>query len=444
MMPLTSLELTIDQSKPGWLPRAGRAGCALLTAQGRPQMASALRTEFAREPGLATLRRFVRLHLLAGSAPPRGTMAPVGVDGRFDGSRASDGFVPPHLPDYAGLAHPKETGRRRILSLGELVICQDVEAGRCRLAAYPLEKTERGALDLTAPLWTHWAYASWATMASDGEHLVALQRLDRLDFVLEVYDLHTGGQLWRRECTLPTAPRGLGLDFHLALSEGVVVVYAPSSCFVAAWDAGCGEGLWSAQAPRPGHPHPLLRLRGAHLCLGVLPDVHVFDLHSGTTRWATAVAGGQGSFCWADDKHLLLSHDEGLPIRYELASGARATSPHELNRPGDGRQEPKAAAAAGGLTLLEHADALFAVGPGPDHPVLWRRAVGGVHSAVVSLHLVGDTVLRSRGPFLSAYRLADGEPLWQNRGLPRRPCCFWGRPDGVLVAFENGSVGMLT
>lgn len=446
-MSLTALELAVDQSRPGWLPRAAREAAALLSDHGRPQMALAAREAFRQKPDLATLQHFVRLAVTPGEATAHWMQAAVDTSGPLDGNNAASGLVP-RQPAVAWLQ-----GARKAIEAWHLV------AGDALLIYTRLGVGKSGHIGSHHPVWLHpgakgtnlrpgWQMRSEDPLvhaASDGERVLLLQQSPRSAYFLHLVDAASGQPLWRKQTPL-SVQLGM-LPPKAVLGDGLAIFCNSGGGLVAAYDAETGGELWRTEVPST-RGHVQVRLLGSSLCL-LRPcgGLDVLDLRSGALRWSHKEWPKGYQHFWGDEEYLYLGGDSTIGARCCLASGEPVQIPLEPVSPAsDGRMS--ASARIGDATLLGRAGCLLAVGGGPRHPVLWKRTVPGYH--IGELHIedtlvrvVGDAVIHASMFDLSAYRLKDGEPLWENLTLPHIIREVSGHPAGLVVSFHNGAVALI-
>lgn len=444
-MPLTSLELTVDQNRSGWLPQAGRDGADLLGAQGRPQMASALREAFERQPELSTLQTYLRLRLVEGIAPA--VLRPVSHDqrgGALDGRAFSPGRVPmrPSLSQMNSASDARDVWR---LTIGSTLIShhRTLTSPTCTLESLALMGGSHWRTNNTLRpegVITH--------ACSDGESLALLRCQKGQEPECLLTDPELQSARWRRPVGFLSDARPAHVT--LALVDQTVVLFDATSGQLAGLSRESGEELWRQQIPGDTILSVPLRLVGPHLCLFPKRTLHVFDAATGQLRWSHDGAAIGPYRAWGAGEHLYIEREGGLNWRYDLPTGERLSLREKLSP--SGGQAPamaQARAASDEMTVVLQGNRLYAVRLVPDYPIAWTRelpphAAPHDRPSTNRLFVVGETAILARENILSAYDLHSGEPLWEGLGVPKAPSKLRGHPGGLMWSAPEGGFYMLS
>lgn len=430
-MPLTSLELMIDQNRPGWLTRAGRDAVALLDAQGRPQMAAALREDLSRCSELVSLQTYLRLRVLAGDSPALFTELSNNLHGPADGRKATAGTVP--LNPCVGLINGQQpNGAAWNLGAGELLLehRHDPRARRYVVKTKVLQAGrdwhDVGGISSLNPF-------TWA--ASDGEKVALMQPGEAGVWSVLLAEAvgNNDRELWRTGVFLKSGSRAANIS--LVLAPQALIIYDCEAGRVIALDRGDGRELWSQDVP-VDRDYPPMRLINHYLCVLGGGAIHVFDLNTGERLWENPEGSRGGIRFWGADGALYIGRRSGETDRYELSSAEVKSMRRWVNFSGQ-VVTPDSIAASETIVAKLKGNNLYTARLDEPEFIPWSKRLPPGQT-VGQLFIVGKTVLRTHRDALSAYDLESGQVLWEKLWLPFHPFTLWGHPSGILASGADG------
>lgn len=348
---LTDLALAVDQSVPGWGPRALVEGAGALEATGRPRLAAELRRQGGcLDDPLVLLSRYLRLSLTAGAASPLPATA------MHRGGPARAGLYPGRVPDAVRKAwdaggheepgaSPAVSGDRVVFGCDDgHLLCVDLDRGETlwglNLGAV-LDSSPaiaRGRVLLTHPhrglccfdladgtlAWEHpFGVVSDSSPAIVGERVLVTADDGRLRCVV----LESGALLWASEA----------LESPVAASspaaEGEYAVFTTLDGFVRCVALTDGRLLWQVFVG-DGIEHTPVIAEGAVLIsdTGDISDengatLHCFELESGQARWKHTTGFGRHSPCAVGSGRVVFGDLRGDLHVLDLRTGAPQQSP---------------------------------------------------------------------------------------------------------------------
>lgn len=416
-MALTELQLTIDQTRPGWGARALAEATVLLQSAGRPALAEALRRAApAPEDAVGALAELLRLKLTCGRAaavvpPPASGRGGPGRAGAFAGElprRLREAWRAPWSPGT--LCSP--------LACGTILMGTDTDG---TLVAREIATGKE--------IWRAEACRFNSATAYAAGRVLAWVRGGGLCCL----DLFSGAELWRRTDV------GLAAPNATATEEVVVLGLADGS--LAALDIESGEELWRRPKACSARGAPVVsdgRILSASVDSG--SGVHCHDLQSGRMLWHQTVNGRAVDGLAARDGRVMVPARLGRlhVLGLEDGCGLWSEATGEL---GTGSRAP--AVGADAVAWSSGTGALSAMALG-DPRVLWSRPNGTFRSDAAPT-LCGETLLVvGRSALLQALDLASGEDLWHfGEPQPRRNAACppvvsaCGR---ILLAFAPGGL----
>lgn len=403
-MPLTSLELPIDQNHPGWGVIAVREGVALLRQAGRPAMAAALEAQGEAGAVLETLSTYLRLVVTAGTAPARilATMA-------FGGPRRCGCFAA-EIPDAVtelwsmratpnslehGFSGPLVHNNLVFAGLGADLVAVHLEDGR-ELRRFDGPHHMRASAAIGGDWLVHTdvsgtlhgrslsnEWGAWSVTGSGGRLRAPLvDGSDVLsvgpDGALRCFALESGEMRWSAAETLGNSNSAPALAGNLA---GNLVVVGAESGALHAYDRRDGRDLWRSKDLGKLSATPALFGRTA--VIGSNPEngdwLYGIDLYTGAVRWQ--VAPGQPFFASAavsEDGLAVVGSRKGALLGVDVASGEVRWSHNSEGR--DGARAWGTAAVAGTRAVLGCQDRKFRCIDLKDGSEIWSHELG---SAVV-------------------------------------------------------------